>query len=42
MPEEYYLNKLYPFQDKILRGIHGLVKSHTCKALAKEGFACGL
>lgn len=24
MPEEYYLNKLYPFQDEILRGIHGL------------------
>lgn len=24
MPEEYYLNKLYPFQDEILREIHGL------------------
>ncbi|MBU4068851.1 MAG: nucleotidyl transferase AbiEii/AbiGii toxin family protein, partial [Proteobacteria bacterium] len=24
MPEEYYLNKLYPFQDEILREIQGL------------------
>lgn len=44
MPEEYYLNKLYPFQDEILRGIHGLVKSHTYMQSPGKGglFACGL